>query len=93
MIIEDSDKENEETYSDSSYEYEEEEMTIEDNHVKAKTPVKDGKKNTGHAQAKVLDRFFVSKGSTISAYLTDPEETEFDVNEIMFFYGVFNGYE
>lgn len=85
MIAEDIEKEDEDIYSNSSQEYEEDEMMIEDSFVRAESSEKDGKQNTGHAQAKVLDRTFVSKGSTISVYQTDPEETAFDVTERVFF--------
>ena len=79
MIAEDVEKEDEEIYSNSSQEYEEDEMMIEESYVKAKPRSHDEKQNTGHAQAKVLDRTFVSKGSLISVYQADPEETALDV--------------
>lgn len=80
MIAEDVEDDDEEFYRSRAVEYHED-LEIEDSFVRSNS--KEGNqqnKNTGHAQAKVLDRTFVSKGSTISVYQTDENETALDVH-------------
>ena len=47
-------------------------MILEDHYSSKEIPLKE--KNTGHSQAKVLDRTFVTKGSIISVYKTNDED-------------------
>ena len=56
---------------------EDDEMEIEDEYI----PSRDNPlgNNTGQAQAKVLDRSFVSKGSTISVFMANEDENTLDV--------------
>jgi len=52
-------------------------MEIEDEYIPSKNnPLGN---NTGQAQAKVLDRSFVSKGSTISVFMTNEDENTLEV--------------
>jgi len=55
-----------------------EEMEIEDDYYRSvHDPTK--LKNTGHAQARVLDRTFVTKGPVISVFNSDDEHRTLEV--------------
>lgn len=56
---------------------ENEEMEIEDDYVAAQEGLKG--QNTGQAQAKMLDRTFVSQGSVVSVFMSNDEENTLDV--------------
>lgn len=70
-------------YQSQIKDYDDTRIEIQDAFVRTNPKDNNGKKNTGHAQAKVLDRTFVSKGSVISVYRTDDEETSLSVQTIL----------
>ena len=72
-----------EFYLKNAQEFENQDMEIEDDFYRSqrKDPT-DTLKNTGLAQAKLLDRTFVTKGSTISVYGFDENETALDVRSL-----------
>ena len=62
---------------------ENDEMEIEDNYVATHEGLKG--QNTGQAQAKVLDRTFVSQGSVVSVFMSNDEENTLDVSRTLVF--------
>ena len=80
LISGDVEPQDQDLYSKSAQEFENEEIVIADDLLRSrkKDPF-DTQKNTGHAQARLLDRTFVSKGPVISVYGTNEDETSLDV--------------